>query len=105
MVRARHTRAFGRSSKSAHSVYTNGNSRKGKPPRERPKRLHRKLLAIRKGLGASQTEMAKLLKLKKAYTVISAYEHGTREPNLLTLLRYAKLAKVTMDVLVDDKLN
>jgi hypothetical protein len=49
--------------------------------------------------------MAKLLKLKKAYTVISAYEHGTREPNLLTLLRYARLAKVSMDVLVDDKLD
>ena len=63
------------------------------------------MLAIRKGLGASQTEMAKLLKLKKAYTVISAYEHGTREPNLLTLLRYARLAGVTMDVLVDDKLE
>jgi transcriptional regulator with XRE-family HTH domain len=49
--------------------------------------------------------MAKLLNLKKAYTVISAYEHGTREPNLLTLLHYARLAGVSMDILVDDKLN
>ncbi|PYS21500.1 MAG: hypothetical protein DMF72_17070 [Acidobacteria bacterium] len=49
--------------------------------------------------------MAKLLKLKKAYTVISAYEHGTREPNLLTLLRYARLAKVHVENLIDDKLD
>jgi len=63
------------------------------------------LLAIRKGLGASQTEMAKLLNLKKAYTVISAYEHGTREPNLLTLLRYARLARVSVETLIDDKLR
>lgn len=77
----------------------------GKPPREKPKRLARKLLAIRKRLGVSQTEMAKLLKLKKTYTVISSYERGTGEPNLIILLRYARLARVTMDVLVDDKLD
>ena len=73
--------------------------------REQPRHLGRKLLAIRQKLGMSQTEMAKLLKLKKAYTVISAYEHGTREPNLLTLLRYARLAKAPMETLVDDKLD
>ncbi|MDX6498902.1 MAG: Helix-turn-helix domain [Blastocatellia bacterium] len=77
----------------------------GKPPREKPKRLARKLLAIREQLGASQTEMAKLLKLKKTYTVISSYERGTGEPNLLILLRYARLARVSTDVLIDDKLD
>ena len=45
-----------------------------------------KLLAIRKKLGLSQTQMAKHLQLRKAYTVISSYERGTREPDLLTLL-------------------
>ena len=77
----------------------------GKPPREKPKRLARKLLAIREQLGASQTEMAKLLKLEKTYTVISSYERGTGEPNLLILLRYARLARVSTDVLIDDKLD
>jgi transcriptional regulator with XRE-family HTH domain len=77
----------------------------GKPPREKPKRLARKLLAIREQLGASQTEMAKLLKLKKTYTVISSYERGTGEPNLIILLRYARLARVSTDVLIDDKLD
>jgi transcriptional regulator with XRE-family HTH domain len=76
----------------------------GNTRRERPRRLGRKLLAIRVGLGVSQAEMAKRLKLK-TYTVISSYEHGTREPNLMTLLRYARLVGVTMDVLVDDKLD
>jgi transcriptional regulator with XRE-family HTH domain len=77
----------------------------GKPPREKPRRLARKLLAIRQRLGVSQTEMGKLLKLKKTYTVISAYERGTGEPNLLILLRYARLARVSTDVLIDDKLD
>jgi len=77
----------------------------GKPPREKPKRLARKLLAIREQLGVSQTEMAKLLKLKKTYTVISSYERGTGEPNLIILLRYARLARVSTDVLIDDKLD
>jgi len=73
--------------------------------REKPKRLARKLLAIRQRLGVSQTEMAKLLKLRKTYTVVSSYERGTREPNLLTLLRYARLGGTSTDVLIDDKLN
>ena len=77
----------------------------GNVPREKPKRLARKLLAIRQRLGVSQTEMAKLLRLKKTYTVISSYERGTREPNLLIILRYARLAKVPVEVLIDDKLD
>jgi transcriptional regulator with XRE-family HTH domain len=73
--------------------------------REQPRRLARKLLAIRQNLRMSQTEMAKALNLKVSYTVVSAYELGTNEPNLLTLLRYARLAKVPVDNLIDDKLD
>jgi transcriptional regulator with XRE-family HTH domain len=73
--------------------------------RKQPKRLAKKLLAIRSQLGLSQTEMARRLDLEKAYTVISAYERGTREPDLITLLRYARLARVTVDVLIDDKMK
>jgi transcriptional regulator with XRE-family HTH domain len=36
------------------------------------------------------------------YTAVSAYERGAREPDLLVLLRYAKLAHASIDVLVDD---
>ncbi|MEA2206546.1 MAG: Helix-turn-helix domain [Blastocatellia bacterium] len=74
----------------------------GRTKRQKPKRLARKLLAIRLELGVSQTQMAKLLRLKKAYTAVSAYERGAREPDLLVLLRYAKLAHASIDVLVDD---
>jgi transcriptional regulator with XRE-family HTH domain len=70
--------------------------------RQQPKGLARKLLEIRKRLGLSQTQMAKRLQLKKAYTVISSYERGTREPDLATLLRYARLAEVPLDTIVDD---
>jgi transcriptional regulator with XRE-family HTH domain len=70
--------------------------------RKQPRGLSGKLLAIRRKLQLSQTQMAKQLQLKKAYTVISSYERGTREPDLVTLLRYARLAKVPLETLVDD---
>jgi transcriptional regulator with XRE-family HTH domain len=73
--------------------------------RRQPKKLARKLLTIRQRLGISQTEMAKLLKLEISYTAVSAYELGTREPDLLTLLQYARIAEVSTDALIDDKLN
>ena len=73
--------------------------------RRKPKKLAGKLLTIRQRLGVSQTEMAKLLKLKISYTAVSAYELGTREPDLLTLLQYARLAGVAVDALIDDKLD
>jgi transcriptional regulator with XRE-family HTH domain len=73
--------------------------------RRKPKKLARKLLAIRQELGVSQTEMAKLLKLEISYTAVSAYELGTREPDLLTLLQYARVIGVSTDVLIDDKLQ
>jgi transcriptional regulator with XRE-family HTH domain len=73
--------------------------------RRRPKNLPRKLSAIRKKLDVSQTEMARLLDLDVAYTAVSGYELGTRQPDLLVLLKYARLASVSTDVLIDDKLK
>ena len=73
--------------------------------RRQPKRLARKLLAIRQRLDLSQTEMASRLDLKVAYTAISAYERGTREPDLITLLAYARIASVTVDDLIDDNVR
>jgi transcriptional regulator with XRE-family HTH domain len=77
----------------------------GQSRRQKPKRLALKLLAIRNGLAVSQPQMAKLLELKKSYTAVSAFERGEREPDLLILLRYARLAGVSTDVLIDDKLD
>ena len=73
--------------------------------RRQPKKLARKLLTIRQRLGVSQTEMARLLKLEISYTAVSAYELGTREPDLLTLLEYARVAGISTDVLIDDRLR
>lgn len=73
--------------------------------RRKPKRLARKLLAIRERLDVSQTEMARLLELKQTYTVVSSYESGRREPDLIILLRYARLARVPVENLIDDKLD
>jgi len=36
---------------------------------------------------------------------ISGYELGQREPPLLVLLRYARIAGVSMETLVDDKMK
>jgi transcriptional regulator with XRE-family HTH domain len=75
--------------------------------KERPKRLGKKLAAIRSALGLSQNEMVRRLRLSSKLTreEVSAYERGVREPSLPTLARYAKVAGVWIDVLVDDLLD
>lgn len=75
--------------------------------KERSKRLGEKLGFIRKQLELSQNEMVRRLGLSGKLTreEISAYERGVREPSLPTLARYAKIAGVWIDVLVDDDLD
>jgi transcriptional regulator with XRE-family HTH domain len=80
----------------------------GRAPRPRPKRLGSKLKEIRERLDLTQAQMVKRLaepKIKVRPGHISEYEDDSREPSLLVLLRYARLAGVIMDVLVDDKLD
>ncbi|MGH9967598.1 MAG: helix-turn-helix domain-containing protein [Pyrinomonadaceae bacterium] len=76
-------------------------------PRPRPARLAEKLRAIRDGLGLSQTELLRRLGLEDSmhYSRISEYEQGAREPSLMTLLAYARLAQVHMEDIVDDDLE
>lgn len=80
----------------------------GRADRSRPRRLGKKLLTIRQRLGLTQPELIERLAVKneRLYPAsISQYERGKREPPLLVLLRYARLANVSTDVLVDDKLD
>lgn len=77
----------------------------GRVRRNKPKNLSEKLLTIRNYLNMSQTQMADALKLKVHYSAVSSYERGTREPDLMILLRYARLAGVPMETLVDDDLD
>ena len=75
--------------------------------RQKPERLAEKLLQIRLSLGLSQSEMLKRLDAEDmiVYNQISRYETGSREPDLLILLRYARAANVSADVLIDDELD
>ena len=75
----------------------------GRTGRRHPKHLRRKLLRIRLRLKMTQTEMARALNLKVHYSAVSNYELGTREPDLLTILKYAELAGVSTDILIDDR--
>ena len=77
---------------------------KGRP---RPLNLSRKLRQIRIALGLSQAEMVRRLGFGDSFHVgrISEYESNSREPSLLILLAYARVARVHMEVLVDDAIN
>ena len=77
----------------------------GRLPRPKPERLGEKLLAIRHSLGFSQTQMLKSLGLKIDHSAISGYEIGTREPPLPVLLRYARMVRISTDVLIDDEMD
>jgi transcriptional regulator with XRE-family HTH domain len=77
----------------------------GRVRRNKPLKLSEKLLAIRKRLQMSQTEMARALELKVHYSAVSNFELGTREPDLLIVLRYARLAGISVEMIIDDQMN
>jgi transcriptional regulator with XRE-family HTH domain len=79
----------------------------GAKPRQRPRRLAVKLRRIREALGFSQSEIVRRLGAEDmiAFSQVSEFESGKREPSLILLLRYARLAGVIMDVLVDDEMD
>jgi transcriptional regulator with XRE-family HTH domain len=77
----------------------------GRSRRNKPVRLSHKLLAIRKRLNMSQTQMARALELKVHYSAVSNFELGTREPDLIVVMRYARLAGISMETIVDDQMN
>jgi transcriptional regulator with XRE-family HTH domain len=78
----------------------------GTKPRQRPQRLGEKLLAIRNALGLSQSQMVKRLDVDGIVaSQISEFETGKREPSLIVVLQYARLADICADVLIDDKLD
>ena len=87
------------------SVKEEAKPKSGRIPRNKPLLMAGKLLAIRKRLSMSHTEMARALDLKVHYSAVSNFELGTREPDLTIVLRYAKLAGVPMATIVDDQLS
>ncbi|MBD0369775.1 MAG: helix-turn-helix transcriptional regulator [Pyrinomonadaceae bacterium] len=79
----------------------------GTARRPKPKHLAEKLLHIRLALNLSQNDLIKRLDFEKELVqgTISTYELGKREPSLPLLLRYARLAGVCVDILIDDELE
>jgi transcriptional regulator with XRE-family HTH domain len=79
----------------------------GRASKRKPSRLAEKLLHIRTALGLSQNELIRRLDLadELMQASISGYELGTRTPPLHILLRYAEVAGVCTDDLIDDRRN
>lgn len=77
----------------------------GTNPRVRPTRLAEKLRYIRASLNLTQAELVRRLSVDGLTRLnkISDFESGTREPSVIVLLQYARLAGVHMEDLVDDE--
>ena len=71
--------------------------------RPQPKRIGPKVLAIRRRLGLSQMQMKDRINFSGDYGRISDYELGKRVPTILTLLAYARAAKIPLEQIVDDE--
>lgn len=77
----------------------------GTKPRYRPKNLGRKLFQIREALELSQSEILRRLGAEALFSTarISEYESGIREPPLWVLLAYGRVARVHVEILIDDE--
>jgi transcriptional regulator with XRE-family HTH domain len=77
--------------------------------RPKPERLAEKLRQIRQSFGYTLEEMANALKgVKKSPPSkghVLRFETGDREPSLLVLLEYSRVARCPLELLVDDELD
>jgi transcriptional regulator with XRE-family HTH domain len=73
----------------------------------KPRRLGAKLAAIRRHLQLSQNEMIRKLGFADELVreEVSAFERGVRVPPVVVLLEYARAVGVTVETLIDDKLE
>jgi transcriptional regulator with XRE-family HTH domain len=69
-----------------------------------PKRLGEKLKSIREHKGWTLEQMADAVGKTghSRRTRVYEWENGIRQPDLYILLKYAKLADVSTDILIDD---
>jgi transcriptional regulator with XRE-family HTH domain len=76
-------------------------------PKQIPKHLGKKLRSIREWKGWSLDEMAEAVGKKdpSRRTRVYEWEQGIRQPDLKTLLAYAKIIGTSTDILIDDDLN
>jgi transcriptional regulator with XRE-family HTH domain len=73
----------------------------------KPKRLGAKLAAVRRHLQLSQNELIDRLGFtgELVREEISAFERGVRVPPVVVLLEYARAVGVSVEALIDDKLE
>lgn len=79
----------------------------GRAKRPKPKHLAKKLALIRQSLGVTHEELITRLDcpdIPLYRASISQYESGRIIPSLPVLLKYARLANIVLDVLVDDEI-
>ena len=79
----------------------------GRKARPQPERLGAKLLEIRNALGLTQSQMYRRLEVEDfiSHKQLSKYELGITEPPLIILLRYARAANISTDMLIDDEMD
>ena len=76
--------------------------------RPQPRRLAAKLRSIRLNLNLTQQQMADLVDQRESPVYpghVSEFEAGRREPSLLVLLKYARAGGVSVEALIDDKMD
>src|SRR5687768_12953741 len=71
--------------------------------RPTPQHLAAKLQAIRESFGVSQYRLAG--KLQVGRTRLSEFEWGRRMPSWIVLIRYARLAGIPLEFMVDDDID
>ena len=79
----------------------------GRVAAKNPRRIGKKLREIRLMLKLSQDGIVERMGLKGELkrSSVSNFERRRRVPSLLVLLRYARLAGICLEILVDDKLE
>lgn len=80
----------------------------GRAKRPKPKHLAKKLVFIRQSLGVTHEELIARLDcpdIPLYRASISQYESGRIIPSLPVLLRYARLANIFLETLVDDEIE
>ena len=69
------------------------------------KDLPKKLIAVRRQLGLTQTQMAERIGLQVSPAHVEEFESGFTEPELNIILAYSEIAGIHMEVFANDNLE
>ena len=77
-------------------------------PRRIPRKLGKKLLQVRSARDLTQSQMAESLSDKSVHVYkqdVQKFESNQREPSLIVLLRYSRIANMPMEFFADDEVD